>query len=644
MRQLPAVAICLTVAGLALQLHRPALAGPEEPAGKDEARELMDELQAVERKVETLKRLLTPADGSEAADVKAGIEGRAHDAELASVELKPGAEGTRLPLPDGRPSAVELRPVEISGRDSYQKVHRFLGFLARSKRLFVLDSLRLQAAEDDSVAFTLRLDMAVCVDPCGAHSKAAPTPASFQDAKYERLVARRRALEDDRLAAQRGGHSGGPARQQAALIEQREIARKRALLDHLIQLRQAFLEQRQFLQALVDLGVRSNTSRRIVAALGALDHAAVAEALALTQVRYGPEGGTLFEGLLLGALARRGLKQALETAGFEPGPVKTSPAGECQAFSLTARLGAAEPGDEIVVGNGLFDAGASAACALQAHAPPLRVRARGATPATAGGLTLQLRDVDVADVFRVLHDYTGQAFVVDPDVTGRVDMDLEGATLEEAIGALEPVGVVVGLGPLRRVARAAHPHTAAPGRSAYAGQPISVSFKQGDLRDMLCFFEDFGKRPIRVSANLDARASVFARDTPWDQILDAVASSADLTVADAKEGLFVGPEAVARAPGRPGAVDPCKPLEGPYHRSWRSAPARPDSLGVEDLHLAGLALDDGAWTAYAYGLSRILLSLVADQRVLDGRISAVGPKGITLEADTGKRLELPLAP
>ena len=45
--------------------------------------------------------------------------------------------------------------------------------------------------------------------------------------------------------------------------------------------------------------------------------------------------------------------------------------------------------------------------------------------------------MDIADLFMVLHRMTGQAFLVDGDVTGRVSVDFNRATLEEALGLLQ---------------------------------------------------------------------------------------------------------------------------------------------------------------------------------------------------------------
>src|SRR5439155_1269436 len=110
------------------------------------------------------------------------------------------------------------------------------------------------------------------------------------------------------------------------------------------------------------------------------------------------------------------------------------------------------------------------------RAPPIRRPRRGS-------LDLRLRDVDWADVFGALHRLTGEAFLVDADVTGRVSVDFPGVELEEALTLLQKGGIKLSPGPLRRVSRA----RAAAARPALAADAakITLAVKRGDVRDVL---------------------------------------------------------------------------------------------------------------------------------------------------------------
>jgi hypothetical protein len=89
--------------------------------------------------------------------------------------------------------------------------------------------------------------------------------------------------------------------------------------------------------------------------------------------------------------------------------------------------------------------------------PAVKAPPRGRPPAPArGALSLRLRDMDLADVFFVLHLLTGQGFLIDEDVRGRVSVEVSQVTLDDVLALLAHDGVVFSPpGPLRRVSRSA---------------------------------------------------------------------------------------------------------------------------------------------------------------------------------------------
>jgi hypothetical protein len=86
--------------------------------------------------------------------------------------------------------------------------------------------------------------------------------------------------------------------------------------------------------------------------------------------------------------------------------------------------------------------------------PPIVIAAPAGTTGQ-GPLRLRLRDVELAEVFHLLHVLGAQDFIVDGDVVQRVSGDLEGVTLEEALRAVETAGVrVAPPARIRRISRA----------------------------------------------------------------------------------------------------------------------------------------------------------------------------------------------
>lgn len=632
MRQLSAVVIALAATSLPA-VPRSALAASEVPE-KAELLALMAELRQIEIALEYGKRVLPPSLDGDISEDQAAFKAMAQEAELSSVELRP-AGAQRVAYADGRPAPVGLRPLEISGRGRYQALDRLLARVTRSLRLFDLQALSLKAAPDDTVAFTLRLGLAYCIEPCSGHVNG---PATFQDAKLDELVARRRALDAEQLTAQAKGNPNAPREaQKEALEELRLLAERRVYLDQLLMARSAILERRQFQDLLVDLGARYKSSRRIVAALEGFTLAAAEAALALTDVRF--DGHTTLQGVALGAGARQGLRTALESAGFEVVSLKTAPAGDCQAFTATAKLKPGDPPAGVFLGNGLFDDQATKACSLAPRPPPVRIEVKGKAPE--GGIDVHLRDVEAADAIRLLHEITAQGFVVDPDITTRLSADVENATLEEVVQSLGTAGLVVGPGTLRRVSAAGKTaRVTAPARP-YSGQPISVSFKAGDLRDILCLFKTITGAQVWTPRDLEGHVIVFARETPWDEVLDVAAASLGLFFVNEpeKERAFLGPEATARDPDHPGAVEPCGPSPARNRttrlQNWRTKAPKPETLSVSDLKLAALAQIDGTWYAYAQAYSTHVVALSSGQSLLDGKVTSIGPRSVSLETSAG---------
>jgi hypothetical protein len=412
--------------------------------------EITQETAVLELKLDALWRRVPTCDPSE--EKRQLAIWAKQTGELKDFDVKPVAGDERLRLEDGRAMPVKLIRLEISGRDPYEKVDDFLVRIAQRSRLMDLETLRLKAEAGGTVSFTARFAL-----PCYSDEEN-PAPVGSTP---EKMLA-------DHLAWLRGTH-----------------------------------------QKVEALAARADTSR-LALALGALGREIGNSAVSLTEVRSAQE--IVLEGVVAGASSRSGLEPALKRAGFQVGNLQTSPAQECQKFSVTARLDARElDGErEAVLNNGLFDDQTAAFCASRPFLG--KVVARGAAP-EGGALTLHMRDVELVHLFFALHDLTLQEFVVDPDVQGRVSVEVDGVTIEETLAAMSSVGVVVGPGPFRRVSRAANRPVAAaaPSHAPYTGEKITVSLQDSDLPTFLCMCEQISQRKISAPRELEGRVSVFRR-------------------------------------------------------------------------------------------------------------------------------------
>ena len=572
----------VVAASLALASSAAGLAGAAEPRQTGPTiDEITRETAALELKLDALWRRVptcNPAEEKRQLAIWAKQAG-----ELEDFDVKPVAEAERLRLEDGRPTPMKLIRLEISGRDPYEKVDNFLVRTAQRPRLMDLETLRLKAAAGGTVSFAARFAL-LCYSDEENPAPVGSTPET---------------LSGDHLAWLSGTY-----------------------------------------QKVEELTARADTSR-LALALGAFGREIGNSAVSLTEVRSAQE--IVLEGVVAGASSRNGLEPALRRAGFQVGRVETSPAQGCQKFSVTAWLDAREPiGErEAVLDNGLFDDQTAAFCAP--HPSLGKVVARGTPGAPEGGaLTLHMRDVELVHLFFALHDLTLQEFVVDPDVGGRVSVEVEGATIEETLAAMSSVGVVVGPGPFRRVSRAASRPTAVSSHAAYTGEKITVSLQDSDLPTFLCMFEQISQRKISAPRELEGRVSVFVEDLPWDQVLDGVLASAGLVVTPDGDRLRVGPASAAKVRGRPEAVDVCQ-----IQSSGSGAPSRPAAhrslpeMGLADLALAGLGRSGDDWKAYAYSPWRTFLPLKAGLKLLNASVKAVGPTGVAFTSEASEVVEVP---
>jgi type IV pilus assembly protein PilQ len=73
----------------------------------------------------------------------------------------------------------------------------------------------------------------------------------------------------------------------------------------------------------------------------------------------------------------------------------------------------------------------------------------------------------------------------------------------------------------------------------YNGRPISLDFKDADIRTVMQVFADFTKMNLVLSDSVQGNVTVFLKDVPWDQALDIVMRSKGLVSSQSGNVLLV---------------------------------------------------------------------------------------------------------
>jgi hypothetical protein len=394
--------------------------------------------------------------------------------------------------------------------------------------------------------------------------------------------------------------------------------------------------KRAWLATLTALDARDQPSR-VLDSLSAFGREEQDKAIALTEIRY--EGGPTLHGVLLGATAKASLDPALRKAGLEVDHIELSRSGDCRAFTATARLkdGATPEGGYPDL---LLEEGTAETC------KPAKITAVDPVVRRGGdALAMHLRDIDVADVFRVLHDLTAESFVVDAEVKGRINVDIEAASAKEALDAMSSAGIAIGPGPLHRVHRAAKTIDVIPHK--YDGEPIDLLLKDAEIIDVMKLFNQITGLNISVQPDLQGKVTTFAAGTKWDYLFDTMLQSLGLAYKLEGDRAFIG-TAQQLASGHKGAIDiaeaserQLKTLIESGRRLWWLIP--PEKLSVADLQLVGIARAADKWKGYAYAVSRKPIALEPGQTLFDGQVKAVGAEGVTVQKSGEKAITLPLA-
>jgi len=535
----------------------------------DDLPKLRQELREVEMQVAMLMRNFPSSLTLD--DQRKWIEDTARPAEVeVKITSIPGTE--RLMLANGRQSPLVLMRVEVSGRDQYGDVAIFLSRLARGPQPIDLEALHLKAGDDDTVRFKMRLAM--------------PHNAGVEEQAPSL-----------------------PIRDQATALRFR-------------------ITEMKFLRILLAEIVQRRNVAPIPDALALFTKASESHAIALSEVTF--ENDLTLEGVVIGASARSALTAALESAELETTTLQMPDRGVCRKFTAKAKLPKGVAHDEaFVVNNGIFDPQPSGCIqTAKASSAPITIRGKDAS-----GITLKLRNIDLAHVFYPLHAVPEASFVVDSDVEGVVSLDIENATLDQLLVALKSSGVAIGPPPLRRVSRATK--VIPPITETFTGEPVSLSFQGADLRAVLCIFSQISGLEVHAAAGLDRTSTIFARDTEWDRAFAGLLSAHDLGYVLRENRILVGPRQLKLESSA--LVNVCESTSS----SGRDplAVLTLERLDPSDLELVGMTRVGGVWKAYVYLPSRRLHVVAPGQQLFEATVQSVSEKGVTITtASEGKQL------
>jgi len=541
----------------------------------DVARPFSEERLLLDRRLETLRRIL-PDGPHPGADI-ALVREMAATARLSRLEI-----AARPPVEAGARGDVVL---DLSATGRFGDLDRFFRQAALTPRLLDVESLTLASSPDNLVRLTavLRLPFRPLRAPM------APVP--------------------DGLRARPGGV---PRPIAEAFVRDQGLAFAKS--EAIASLRRSRRNPRLFLSEIAAI-VRDRPVT--------LSFASLHEEF-------------LIRGLSVGEGPTRALESRFERGFFRVSDFLMARQGACRRFEARGKAPIAGIEAELPLpAEDPFEQDDAPCRVDRDEGKALVVRTPGGDGKNPGKgpISLRLRDMDVADVFQVLHLLTSQAFLVDDDVQGRAAVEVFGATLEEVIAALRKAGLdIADRGPVRRVASSRGEALVVP---PMGGSPTATfSIKRADARELLAIMTDMDPALAALGPQGSlGRLSLWAKDLPLPDLRAAMLSAGDLT-----EKFEEGRRILQR---RTGADEPVFPVASTA--SSRRLVLRPQDVAVLEFEIAGVATAGDGYRVFAYAPTGVLNEYRPGDRLADGTIRSVESTDVVLETDNGP-LRLPVAP
>jgi hypothetical protein len=516
------------------------------------------------RRLETLRRIL-PDGRHEARDV-ALVEA------LGASSGLPALQVSAQPVLAEEPRHVVLH---AEGNATYSDIDRFFSQIALSHRLIDVAQLELRSGSGDLIAFETQLR--IPYHQPGTALLAAP--GVTRDLLRGVPVAIAEAFRRDEALA---------------LVKSQAIA----------SLRRGRRNPRLFLAEIAAV-VRD---RPVI-----LTHATLNDEF-------------LIRGLTVGEGSVRMLETRFESGFFRVAEFLMAVSGSCHRFEVRGTSPVVGPEAELPIPADDPFRKEDVPCQIDRDPGVARVFRAGKPNGGQGPLSVRLRDVDLVDAFQVLHSLTGQGFVIDGDVRGRVSLELTNVTLEEAVRTLRGAGLAISPpGLIRRVTRSGGDGSPGPHLEAAADPEqsrVTFSLKRAEVREVLAVMTEIDPEFASVGPQASlGRVSIWVEDAPLSLIRAAVVESAGLRERSEEQRIL------ERSSGASEALFPVVWNEPP-----RALVLRPQDLAVDEFELAGLASAGRGWTGFAYAVTGVLQVYRPGERLADAAVTAVESTDVVLES------------
>jgi hypothetical protein len=546
-------------------------------------RSFSEERDLLDRRLETLRRML-PDGPSPASDI-ALVREMAASAHLGGCEVL-----ARPPVETGSRGTTTL---DVTALGRLQDIDRFFRAVALSNRLIDVEAVSLSATPENVVHLTAALGL-----PYRPAKVPLPPPPEGTRARV-----------------------AGIAKAQADTFL-RDAAISLAKSEAIVTLRRSRRNPRLFLSEL---------------AAAARDRPVV-----VTGATLGDE--FLIRGITVGEGPARALESRFERGFFRISEFLVARHGACRQFEVRGHTPVAGLDAELPLpSEDPFSQGENA-CRIDRDSgksvvskpPPKKVPGKG-------NLSLRARDVDLADVFMILHLLSGEAFVVDPDVQGRATLELYRVSLDEALAALLKAADLraVQIGSVRRILLAKGPAprpspSPSPSPVHAPGPGMSFSVKRAEVRDILAVMTEADPQEAALGPPGSlGRLSIWAKSTPLADIRAALLDASGLVERTEDERLVLE--------RHPGSGESLAPVAG-------AAPDpklvfRPADLSLSEFEIAALAADGDKWTAFSYTPAGTLNPYRVGDHLADGVVRSVESTDVLLDTEDGPlRLTLPPPP
>jgi hypothetical protein len=369
--------------------------------------------------------------------------------------------------------------------------------------------------------------------------------------------------------------------------------------------------------------------RRLVDALLVLADVWGQSAVGVTDLRYTASALTL-QGVVLGTSAKAAVEASLREPRFELTRLDWSTAGDCHAFTASASMTAAGAPSEDALPMNMFIERDATLC----DGPPTAattVAKRGSGP-----LTVHLRNIDVSTLFLALNDLSpADGFILAPDVAGRLNVELDEVTVDEALAALRAAGVAFATpGPLHRICRTACAEPAAQSRK-HEGEPLGLSLSGAGIVDILRAFQEVSGLALHAPRDLQGNVTVYVTEGPWDAVFEGVLAVFGRTYTVDGNRVYIGERAAAL---------PLDQLVSTTQSPRSLVERDPKKIAAADFRLAGIGGTNGTWRAYGRVLGSPKLVFVATPgaSLLDASVATVAAERVTLRTSGGREVVVAL--